>query len=207
MKPAYLKALLAVLLIAILYATGYTQTNSATKITGNIKNNLGVAVENATILLVRSSDSISVGGSITNKEGIFSIKVAKPGSYLLVCTKLGYEKLYSSVITIASGQDDYKVETLILNQSTTDLGEVVVKSRKPLVQMDDDKLVFNVDSDPDLKGRMATDALRKTPFVVIDGDGTIKMAGKKSLRILLNGKSTGLVAFSPGEVLKRFQPI
>ena len=172
-------------------------------VTGVIKNDSSAAVENVSVLLLKKADSGFVAGTITDKKGQFQLKVKQYGSFIIRISKLGFKTKFLE-IAVSTSAPVYNTGQVLLEQEVTELKEVVIRSNRPMVQLQDDKLVFNVENDPSLKGLMATDALRKTPFVIVDGNGSISIAGKRTLRVLLNGKATGIVAFNPSEVLKTF---
>jgi outer membrane receptor protein involved in Fe transport len=86
----------------------------------------------------------------------------------------------------------------------SNLKEVIVNSNKPLIENKEDRIIFNVEADLSLNGLMATDALQKTPFIMVDGEGNIQLNGKSGFLIQLNGRNSSLFARNPGEVLKTF---
>jgi outer membrane receptor for ferrienterochelin and colicin len=84
------------------------------------------------------------------------------------------------------------------------LGDVTVTATRPLVEQQDDRLVYNVEDDPSAKSESASDILRKTPYVNVDGDGAIQVNGQSNFRVLLNGRETALFSQNVKEALKGF---
>jgi hypothetical protein len=84
------------------------------------------------------------------------------------------------------------------------LGDVTVTATRPLVVQQDDRLVYNVEDDPSAKSESASDILRKTPYVNVDGDGAIQVNGQTNFRVLLNGRETALFSQNVKEALKGF---
>lgn len=84
------------------------------------------------------------------------------------------------------------------------LAEVKVISNKPLVEQQGDRLVYNVEEDPAAKSESASDLLRKTPYVNVDGDGNIQVNGQSNFKVLLNGRETALFSQNVKEALKGF---
>ncbi len=84
--------------------------------------------------------------------------------------------------------------TFVLHES---LNEVVVKSKRPLVEYKMDKIVMNVSASPFALGSNGEDILRKAPGVRIDNEGNITVNGK-SVEVYIDGRPSYL----SGEQLK-----
>ena len=78
--------------------------------------------------------------------------------------------------------------TITLNTAKQD--DVVVTSKKPFIENLIDKTVLNVQSDLNSIGSTAFEILQKAPGVTITGEDVIKMAGKGSVNILIDGRPT-----------------
>jgi hypothetical protein len=61
-----------------------------------------------------------------------------------------------------------------------------------------------VEEDPAAKSESASDILRKTPYVNVDGDGDIQVNGQSNFKVLLNGRETALFSQNVKEALKGF---
>jgi outer membrane cobalamin receptor len=84
------------------------------------------------------------------------------------------------------------------------LGGVTVTAAKPMVEQQSDRLIYNVEEDPSAKSESASDILRKTPYVNVDGDGGIQVNGQTNFRVLLNGRETAMFSQNVKEALKAF---
>jgi outer membrane receptor protein involved in Fe transport len=142
--------------------------------------------------------------SYTNDKGKFSFTGIDSGSYTLVFSHTGFAEKQVFVTVLANGAAE--VPPVMLSAATgTALGGVTVKAaRKPLVEMADDKVVFNVENDPASKTSTAIDILRKTPFVSVDGDNNVTVNGQSNFKVLLNGRETAMFAQNVKEALKGF---
>ena len=67
-----------------------------------------------------------------------------------------------------------------------------------------DKRVFNVQKDLSNVGRNASDILGNLPSVTVDVDGTVSLRGSDNVRILIDGKPSGLTSRDP-EALRMLQ--
>ncbi len=71
---------------------------------------------------------------------------------------------------------------------TQRLGEVVVKTKRPVIEMQADKMVLNVQNDITAAGSTLFEVLQKAPGVSVTNDETIKLAGKLGVNILVDGR-------------------
>jgi hypothetical protein len=67
-----------------------------------------------------------------------------------------------------------------------------------------DKRVFNIQKDMSNVGRNASDILGNLPSVTVDVDGTVSLRGSENVRILIDGKPSGLTSRDP-EALRMLQ--
>lgn len=91
---------------------------------------------------------------------------------------------------------------LALFSQTQQLGEVVVTAQKAIIEEKSDRLVYNVAEDLTNKGGTAVDVLRKAPMLSVDMEGNVQLRGSSNLRVLLNGRPSGLLARNLSEALK-----
>ena len=94
--------------------------------------------------------------------------------------------------TMAQQKDSLpKKDTASFNK-TQKLGEVVVQSKKPFIEIQVDKMVLNVQNDIVASGGTLFEVLQKAPGVSITNDETINLAGKAGVNILIDGRPTQL---------------
>jgi hypothetical protein len=130
--------------------------------------------------------------TFTNETGGFVFDNIPSGNYTLLAKTVGYSNYTSAVISVSN--QAIKLDTLYLEKSSKDLKEVTVLAAKPLLEIESDKIIYNVENDATLQGQMALDALKKLPFVTVDAEDNIQVKGSSNFKVLLNGKSTSIVA-------------
>ena len=84
------------------------------------------------------------------------------------------------------------------------LDEVEVIAEKTQVEIKLDKTVYNIGKDLTLRGSSVSDVLDNLPSVAVDINGNVSLRGNQSVRILINGKPSGLVGISSNDALKQF---
>jgi ferric enterobactin receptor len=148
----------------------------------------------ATVTLFALPDSTVVTGSITDELGGFTL-LAKPGSYFLRGQFLSYQTIFQGNIQLAESGSTLDLGMILLQPNTKLLEEVVISAEKSQVQFGLDKQVFNVGKDLANKGGSAADILDNVPSVTVDVEGNVSLRGSENVRILIDGKPSGLVSF------------
>ncbi len=166
-------------------------------------------LESATVYLETVQDSAMVDYTLTDKNGVFSIKTRKlEKPAVLKFSFMGFETRKIASDTFTASRD---FGTVALTEAPNMLGEVVVKSEIPPVRIKNDTLEFNASS-----FRMRPDAnvealVKQLPGVEIDADGKITVNGKEVKQILVNGKpffdENGKIALQnlPAELINKVQ--
>jgi len=148
------------------------------------------------ILYFQGTDSIAQF-TASNLEGIFKFENIPSGYYRLTIDFIGMEKWIKDSIHLFENLD---FETIGLSR-TVRLNEVVINAKKPNAELKLDKKTFNVADNPINEGGNASDVLSNLPSVDVDQDGNVSMRGSSELRILIDGKPTGLNGEDIGVVL------
>jgi len=80
----------------------------------------------------------------------------------------------------------------ISKQKVTVLEEVVVKSKKPFIEIQTDKTVLNISSNLIASSGTVFEVLQSAPGVSISNEETINMSGKAGVNVLIDGRPTQL---------------
>ncbi|MCB9304121.1 MAG: TonB-dependent receptor [Lewinellaceae bacterium] len=155
----------------------------------------------ATVTLYNAKDSSMVTGTVTNAAGTFSLEV-NFGSYYAVIDFISYKDHAVGDITISRNQPTADIGVIALQPDATTLQEVEVRAEKSQMQLSLDKKVFNVGKDLANTGGNAADVLDNVPSVTVDVEGNVNLRGSGGVRILVNGKPSGLVGISNSDGLR-----
>jgi len=172
----------------LLVLTLPAMAQSGVDVTGKVVergNNL--PVEQATVRLLTGKDSLLVGGVVSSRNGAFTIKNIKQGSYLLHVTYVGYEPVYQP-LHITGKVNPVKVGTIELSDGAIELGEAVVIGKANEVVVRNDTVEYNADSYKVTEGSVLEDLLKKMPGVEIASDGKVTVNGKEIKKIMIDGK-------------------
>ena len=82
------------------------------------------------------------------------------------------------------------------------LKEAAVTARRERIKTDADKLTYNVEADPLAEGSNLIDILRNVPMLSINSDEEVLLNGSKDYKVLVNGRSTGMLARNFNQLIK-----
>jgi outer membrane receptor protein involved in Fe transport len=154
----------------------------------------------ANVALFNSADSTLAGGLASDENGLFRIP-AKPGNYYLRISYLTMGEKIVPNVKVVSGNLDLGV--IALKSDAQVLEELVVRGEKSQMELQLDKRVFNIGKDLSNIGGNASDVLNNMPSVTVDVEGNVALRGSQNVRILIDGKQSGMVGLNPAEALKQ----
>ena len=185
--------------LTLLLLCGYFLTQA--QVIGKITDVKGEPLPGASIAAYTLSKKL-VNGATADSDGRFALKL-EPGKYILEISFIAYESILKNIDLPENGTLD--LGTLKLVEANTSLEEVVVKSKANAVEFKQDKRVYNVAKDISNIGQNASDILGNIPSISMDVDGNLSLRGSQNVRILINGKPSGLVGNDPANALRQLQ--
>jgi len=141
-----------------------------------------------------------VFGGLTNEKGKFKFDVPA-GLYTVNIEFISFKKRTLENIRV---DQDMDLGILLLEEDAEALDEIEVIAEKSTVEIRLDKKIYNIGKDMTVKGGTASDVLDNVPSVTVDADGVVSLRGNESVRILINGKPSGLVGMNDTEALRQF---
>ncbi len=180
---------------------------------GGIKGKIsGTVIDSATkkpvsyisVAVYFSTGKAPINGMLTDDKGKFAIYNLSPGSYRVTFTFIGgYKtKTINPVVTTLSKPDNNMGNVLLIPDNGTQLGEVQVNAAKPLIESHIDKIVYNAEKDLTSAGGNAADVLQKVPLVSLDINGNVAIRGDQNVKVLINGRPSGITSTSLSDALK-----
>ena len=155
-------------------------------------------LEYATIVFT-SLKSKKITGGLTNNMGEFAIEV-KRGRYNISIEFISFKTYTIENIMI---NQDVNLGTILLEEDSETLGEVSIIAEKTTVEIKLDKKIYNVGKDLTVRGGTVSDVLDNVPSVSVDVEGNVALRGNENVRILIDGKPSGLVGLSSNEALRQ----
>ncbi len=182
---------------------GNTKTTIKGKITGQlIDEETKEPIEFATAILLDSDFGKEIQGVLTDEKGRFSLVDVVKGTYDVQLSIMGYEDKVIKKIKLSPEKPDEDLEVITIAEQAIQIEGAEVTAEASLIENRIDKIVFNAEKDATNVGGNAADVLRKVPLLSVDLEGNVTLRGSQNIRILLNGKTSGLFANSVADALK-----
>ncbi len=194
---------LALLFVLSLSTMTYAQL-SGSKVEGRVVDENQDPISFASVVLFNTADSTMAKAGYSEDNGSFQFNPIAPGSYYLNITFVGYDT-YNSQSFSVTANNTTTLEAIKMSPFATELGEVVVASTKPLVEVKPDKTIFNVEGSVNAIGNDALELLRKSPGVVVDNNERLMMSGKTGVKVYIDGKQSILSGDDLANYLKSLQ--
>lgn len=163
----------------------------------------GAPMEYATVRASLLPDSTFVQGCITEPSGNFAMQLEN-GRYVLEFQYMGFITTYKNV-TLDGSKSTVDVGKISLAPDARMLGEVDVVAEQSTYEMTLDKRVFNVGKDVANTAGNAIEVLENIPAVSVDVEGNVSLRGDDGVRILIDGKESGLSGMSTQDALRTLQ--
>ena len=162
-------------------------------ISGRVLDVDGKAVDGATVVL-QNCDSTFVDVAVTDSCGLFAFG-HKINRFRLVVQHLAFHP-------VEKEYDDLAVGDILLEPLDVSLTELVVCAERPLVKVEDGRLVYNMEQL--VEGKVANnayEALTKLPGVS-EKENALTLVGASSLNVIINGKSSTMSGEQLNTLLK-----
>jgi iron complex outermembrane receptor protein len=180
----------------------YAQSGSS--IRGTVFTQNSQPADAATVVLLNLPDSSVVMSALVNGKGMYKFLNLKPGSYVVLATRLGYKKTLSSPFEITAGQN-ITAGQIILDLASQNLKEVAIVAKKQYIEVRPGKLVINPGASIIADGQSVLEILRQSPGVRIDNNDNVSVNGRQDALILIDGKATNLTGVDLAALLKSTQ--
>lgn len=169
-------------------------------VSGKVKDESGKVLPAANVVLLQAETNKLVRAGLTDDNGNFVLENIPDGQYLLKATLLGYENYSSEKINVTSA--DISLPEIALKPKANTLKEVAVRSQKPFIEVQPDKLVVNVENSIVSAGSSALEILSRSPGVRVDQNDNITLKGRQGVNVMIDGKITPMSGTDLANVLK-----
>lgn len=192
--------------LVILFSVLFLNLTQVDAQTGDIKGKLvnddkqPLAFASVSLFLVADSSLLKV--VVTTQSGDFIFENRNKDNYYINFSMVGYETKIISVNLKEMTSLDWNLGELPVKKMPQSLTNHTVVSKKPMIEVKADKLVFNVESSINATGSDAFELLRKSPGVQVDNNDNILLKGKSGVRIYIDGKLSQLDSKALASFLK-----
>ncbi|WP_291138242.1 outer membrane beta-barrel family protein [Flavobacterium sp. UBA7663] len=194
------KKIIIATLSLFLSLTTFAQRPDAKKVTISgkvIEKGTNLPLEYATIVF-ENAITKQLSGGITDENGNFKFEVTS-GNYNVRAEFISFKNI---AIPQKEFTADVNLGTIQMEADVAQLNEVDIIAEKSTVEIKLDKRVYNVGKDMMVKGGTVSDVLDNVPSVTVDAEGTVALRGNESVKILIDGKPSGLAGINIADALK-----
>ena len=182
-KPMKLSRLLLLLIVC----TSFSVFGQEMKITGTVYDTTGTKpLLNAMVMAVRMKDSVLLGFTRSDANGLFDLKGIQKDTFSLVFSHpQSDDKTY-----FIFGNDEnmeINIPSVRMPAKSQLIDEVVIYAYKDPIYYKGDTLVYVADSFKVGENAVVEDLLKKLPGIEVDKDGKIKSQGQEITKVLVDG--------------------
>lgn len=192
------------ILLSVVFLTIIKPLSAQHTLSGGVQDSNNAAVPFANVAVMTVGDSSITAGSVTDDRGRFSIPI-NPGTYHVRITFLSFEEKWISSVKVPENDNDIDLGNIILKQDTRLLETIEVEGERSQLELRLDKRIFNVGKDLSNISGSASEILDNVPSVSVDIDGNVSLRGSQNVRILIDGKPSGLTGISTADALRQLQ--
>ena len=193
-----MKKILFLLMLAVLSTVtleAQVRSNDMYTISGQVIDSLSnepLAFATIGISLTQTATQF-ISAAATDDDGKFVVQLRAPGNYLLTVQSVGYTTL-TKPLEVTETNKTMNLGKILVQENVQALGEVTVTAQRPLVKVEIDKLIYNMEEDPDAKVNNTLEMLRKVPMITVDGEDKIQLKGASNFKIFLNGRPSNMLS-------------
>ncbi len=167
-----------------------------------------VPLEFVAVDLISIDEQKIVDGLLTDSSGRFRFSVEFPGVYRVRVLAVNYPVYRTKFFTLSDSQRFARVGKVALPRnwepmdSVEQIEGVEIIAQSQVVENRVDRLVYNASQDLTSRGSSASELLAKVPMVEVDMDGNVSIRGSRNLKVLINGRPSGLMTGSVADALR-----
>jgi outer membrane cobalamin receptor len=167
-----------------------------------IDSTIGTPVKSGLITVKDSAENRVLAKITSDSLGRFNTMISANQFYTIVFSASGY---HTKLIRTFIKHSDKSIQLGNISLDPFNhksLRPVEIRASKPLVKITNDKIIYNVQSDPDRSTSSALDILRKAPLITIDANDNIKLKGTENYKVFVNGKPSSLFTLNAKDAFK-----
>jgi len=171
------------------------------KVTISFVNQKKEPVSLATVTLFNRLDSTRTFIKLTDSSGVAQFVLRLNNQYNVNITSINYQPIDKG-ITVSGDQTTFR---FLAEPAGKTLEAAVVTSKRPLMKMEDDKLIV----DPENLVEASTsgyEVIEKTPGLFVDQDGNIYISSLTPASVQINGRDMKMSAADVATMLKSLPP-
>ncbi|GAB4413128.1 MAG: outer membrane beta-barrel family protein [Bacteroidia bacterium] len=156
----------------------------------------------ATVAVVLLPDSL-LGGAATDGKGRFRVGQLPFDTVEVRIDFPGYYRKVLTGVVLTAAQPTRDLGVVLLDPAAYVLDSVNIEAERGFQELGLDRRIYNLSKLPLAEGAMLHDVLEQIPSVEVDIEGNLLLRGSGGVRILIDGRPSGLTGVSNAGVLKQ----
>ncbi|HMX37255.1 MAG TPA: TonB-dependent receptor plug domain-containing protein, partial [Ferruginibacter sp.] len=190
-----MKLRISILLLLLAFAHAST-AQSVISLAVNLSSSPKDSLNDASITLYKLPDTLLIGSQLY-KPGGNRFTLNTYTKYLLRVSSVNFLPVERMIATT----DKPLSLSIPVKRKTTDLQDVTVVSRKPVIKQEDDKSVVDATALSN-SSTNAYEVLEKTPGTIVDQDGNVYLSSLTPATVYINGREMKLSSEDLASLLK-----
>ena len=153
-----------------------------------------VSLKNAAMQVVRTA--------VTREDGSFNFEKLPAADYTLNLVNIGYVAKSLPLKLNNATNPIIDLGKILISPQSNQLALVSVTADRPVVKQEIDRLVYDLQADPESKGNNVLEMMRKVPLLSVDGEDNVLLKGSNSYKILINGKPSSMMERNAKDILR-----
>jgi len=176
----------------------FAQTTTVSGVVMGVDQGKSEALAFVSVSLHATADSLLLKATASDNAGNFSLEIASTDSVLVYFNIIGFKPMWKKISAVGN----LNLGSIELMRTSTVTSEMEFVAKKPLVQVQADKTIFNVEGTANAVGLNALELLRRAPGVVIDNNNNISVKGKSGITVYIDGRISPLQGSQLSDFLK-----
>lgn len=185
------------LLFVLAFFTGPFLFAQGGSLSGSLKDQKEETIPFATVAVMKLPDSTVVTGTTTELDGSFKMNTPEKGKYLLRFSAIGFQSTFTDPFKISAPDYKHNFGAIVMKEEVTMLNEVMIKTWRPRVEVENGKMVMRVEGTAVAAGSTAYEMLSKAPGVSVGQNGEFSINGRNGVAVMIDGRISYL---SPAEL-------
>lgn len=140
----------------------------------------------------------TIKAGVTKEDGSFAFSSLAPQSYNIAIVTTGYQpKTFTLILS-----ENTDLGIINLKPQINALKEVTITATKPIIKQRADRIIYDLQADPESKSSSVLGMMHKIPYITLDGQDNILLKGNSSFKVLINGKPSAGVESNLNAILK-----
>lgn len=140
----------------------------------------------------------TIKAGVSREDGSFAFTMLPPAVYHVVMVTIGY----APKTFLLDLQKDTNLNLINLQQQANSLKEVAITGTRPIIKQKSDRIIYDLQADPESKSNNVLGMMQKIPYITLDGQDNILLKGNSSFKVLINGKPSASMENNLNTILK-----